>query len=264
MDDAPSLVEAYLDGARAGLGTGLYVEGDVLYLNGWWQAAFRLAEDAYLVQAEPPPSPTDVIDLLAAGLARRGLEPVPGEHPLVQAVTYAELSVTGVEWTLWAADAERGQRALARRTAPEVAEGAGMAASGSAPSVADHPALGDLSEEFARSLREGMPPSVILAVGLGETVAADLEEVVPDCRVQATGFHDAIAACGVTVPHLVIADASTDDGRRFLLEFRAEACGRHVPVAAVTDADEVPGADVTLDPQVPPVAWRDQLVALLP
>lgn len=264
MDDAPTLIEAFLDGARTGLAPGLYVEGDVLYLDGWWQAAFRLAEDAFIVQAEPPPSPTDVVDLLAAGLERRGLQPIPGEHPLVQAVTYAELSVTGVEWTLWAAEAERGQQALVSRTDPDLAEGAGAAVSGSAPSAADHPALGDLSEEFAQSMRDGMPQSVILAVGLGDKTVAELEELVPDCRVQGAGFDDAVAACGVTVPHLVIVDASTDHGRRFLLEFRAEACGRHVPVAAVTDADEVPGADTTLEPHVSPAAWRDQLAHLLP
>lgn len=264
MDDAPTLIESFLDGARTGLGPGLYVEGDVLYLDGWWQAAFRLAEDVFIVQAEPPPSPTDVIDLLAAGLERRGLQPIPGEHPLVQAVTYSELSVTGVEWTLWAAEAARGQQALASRTDPDLAEGPGAAVSSSAPSAWDHPALGDLSDEFAKSMRDGMPESVILTVGLDDKAVADLEGVVPDCRVQGTGFGDAVAACGVTVPHLVIVDASTDRGRRFLLEFRAEACGRHVPVAAVTDADEVPGADTTLDPGVSPVAWRDRLVHLLP
>lgn len=264
MDDAPTLVEAFLDGARTGLAPGLYVEGDVLYLDGWWQAAFRVAEDVFIVQAEPPPSPTDVVDLLAAGLERRGLQPIPGEHPLMQAVTYAELSVTGVEWTLWAAEAARGQHALASRTDPDLAEGPGAAVSGSAPSAWDHPALGDLSEEFAKSMRDGMPQSVILTVGLGDEAVADLEEVVPDCRVQGSGFDDAVAACGVTVPHLVIVDASTDHGRRFLLEFRAEACGRHVPVAAVTDAGELPGADTTLDPQVSPAMWRDELAHLLP
>ena len=63
MDDVPSLIEAYLAGARQGVAPGgLYVEGDVLYLDGWWQAAFRLATDAYLVQAEPPPSSTHAIE----------------------------------------------------------------------------------------------------------------------------------------------------------------------------------------------------------
>lgn len=264
MDDAPTLIEAFLEGARTGLGPRLYVEGDVLYLDGWWQAAFRLAENVFLVQAEPPPSPTDVVDLLTAGLERRGLHPIPGEDPLVQAVTYAELSVTGIEWTLWAAEAERGQQVLAARTDPDLAAGSAAARSGSAPSVWDHPMLGDLSEEFARSMRDGMPQSVILTVGLGDKAVADLEGVVPDCRVQGAGFDEAVAVCGVTVPHLVIVDASTDYGRRFLLEFRAEACGRHVPVAAVTDAEEVPGADTTLDPQASPGVWRDELVHLLP
>jgi hypothetical protein len=263
MDDVPSLIEAYLAGARQGVAPGgLYVEGDVLYLDGWWQAAFRLATDAYLVQAEPPPSSTHAIELLQAGLARRGLQTIPGEHPLVHAVTYAELSLTGVEWTLWASDAERGQTALTHRTAPETAPDVGWSAS--APSVWDHPAAGDVSADFAASLQAGMPPSVVLAVGLDPERVAELEAVVPDCRVQAADLGGAVAACGATVPHLVIADAATEDGRRFLLEFRAEACGRHVPVAAVADDAGVTGADVTLDAAVSPAAWGDQLRALLP
>lgn len=258
MDEAAQLIESFLEGARRGLAPSLYIEGDVLHLDGWWQAAFRLTDDVYLVRADPPPSPSDVVDRLAAGLRRRGLQPIPGEHPLVQPVTYAELSLTGVEWTLWSVDAERGQQVLAARAAPDVGVG------GSAPSVWDHPAAGDLSEDFAKSMRDGMPQSVILTVGLDEEAVADLEGVVPDCRVQAAGFDDAVAACGVTVPHLVVVDASTEYGRHFLLEFRAEACGRHVPVAAISDVDEVPGADVVLDPRRSPAAWGGEVERLLP
>lgn len=258
MNDATNLVEAYLDGARKGHAPNLLIHGEVLYFHGWWQAAFRLADDAYIVRAEAPPAPTDVVELLHAGLADRGLRSIPGEHPLVHAVTFTELDLAAVEWTLWAPGTERGETALAARAAPEVAAG------GSAPRVDDHPALGDLSAEFARSLAEGMPVSVVLAVGLDDRTVAGLEAAVPAARVQTASLDEAVATCGVTVPHLVIVDASSDEGRRFLLEFRAEACGRHVPVAAVTDGAAPPGADATLDAQAPPAAWQAQLVALLP
>lgn len=258
MNETTNLVEAFLDGARKGLAPGLYIEGDVLAFQGWWQAAYRLADDAYIVRAEPPPAPTDVLDVLATCLEGRGLQPIPGDHPVIQAVTYAELTVSGVDWTLWSTDAERGEAALAQRAAPEVAE------PGAAPRVDDHPALGDISADFANAMREGMPESVILAVGLRERVVTELEAAVPRCRVQTAGLDDAVAACGVTVPHLVIVDASTHEARRFLLEFRAEACGRHVPIAAITDTTTPPGADVRLDPQVPPAAWQEQLTQLLP
>lgn len=264
MQDVPGLIEAYLDGARSGRALGgLYIEGDVLCVDGWWQAACRLAEHAFILRAESPPSATHALELLTAGFERRGLQPVPGEHPLAQAVIYTELSLSGVEWTLWALDPEEGQAALAARAAPDVAD-APSAPAPSAPSVWDHPAAGDLSADFAASLQEGMPASVVLTVGLDAQRVAELEAVVPDCRVQAADLAEAIAACGVTVPHLVIVDGATEDGRRFLLEFRAEAGGRHVPVAAVADADGAPGADITLDAAAAPAAWEDQLRRLLP
>lgn len=264
MHDVPGLIESYLDGACSGRAPGgLYVEGDVLCVDGWWQAACRLAEDVFIVRVASPPSSPHALELLTAGFERRGLQPVPGEHPLVQVVAYAELSLSGVEWTLWAVDPEKGQAALAARAAPEVAD-APSASAPSAPTVWDHPAAGDLSADFAASLQEGMPVSVVLAVGLDAQRVAELEAVVPDCRVQAADLAEAIAACGVTVPHLVIVDGTTDDGRRFLLEFRAEACGRHVPVVAVADAEGPLGADVTLDAATPPATWEDQLRRLLP
>lgn len=256
--DEPDLVRSFIDGARAGTAGGLLIEGDALLLDGWWQAAFRLADDAFLVRAEAPPVPTDLVDRLTGALHAAGLEEIPGEHKLVHAVTYAELSVVGVHWTLWAPDAPRGTAALGARAAPE------SMPQEWAPSVSDDPALGDLSAEFARSLVDGMPVSVVLAVGLDDETVAGLVAAAPGCRVESRRLEEAVTACGRLVPHLVVVDASGDEGRRFLLEFRAEACGRHVPVAAVTEGDVPPGADTTLDPRRSPSSWREQLVRLLP
>lgn len=252
------LIQAFLHGARHGTAGRLYVEADALYLDGWWQVAFRLAPDAHIVSAEPPPEPVDVVDRVAAALRGHGLQPIPGEHPLVHAVTYAELSITGMAWTLWATDALRGEQALAARAAPE------SMLQGAAPSVSDHPALGDLSAEFAKSMLGGMPRSIVLAVGLADDVVAGLAAAVPDCQVESRPIDEAIGACGAIVPHLVVVDASAAEGRRFLLEFRAEACGRFLPVAAVTGDEVPPGATVALDPRGGPSTWQQQLLDLLP
>lgn len=266
MDRAADLVAAFVGGAQEGRSGNLNIVGDVLYLDGWWQASLRLADDAFIVRAEPPPEPSGVLDDLAGVLQEQGLSEIPGEHPLIQAVTYAELSLVGVAWTLWAPDAQRGEAALGGRAAPEPQpqdwEAAAVgAAAAAAPSEAA--AMGDLSAEFAASLLGGMPTSVVLTVGLADAAVAGVEAAVPDCRVEARSFGEAIEACGVIVPHLVLVDASGEEGRRFLLEFRAEACGRHVPVAAITGGELPSGADTTLDP-ASPSDWAPVLQRMLP
>lgn len=257
------VIQAFVDGERRSQGNALYVSGDALYLDGWWQAAFRLGDGALMLQSEPPPEPTPLIDDLRAALRERGLRPIPGEHPLTEAIAYAELTLAGVEWELWAVDEARGSAALAARAISESTprDWARTTLEADLETVK----RGDKSAEFAAALVDGMPRSTVLAVGLDEEVVAGLEAAVPDCLVESRERGEAIGACGMIVPHLVVVDASDDHGRRFLLEFRAEACGRVVPVAAVTAEQDVPaGADVTLDPATPPSAWQEQLVALLP
>lgn len=268
--EAPELVEAYLAGARSGSTAGVYIEGDVLHLGGMWQAVLRLDDDVYLVRAEAPPDAdaAALLDRLRARLSGRGVQPIPGEHPLVQAVTYAELSVVAVDWELWATDPERGQARLAHRAAPDAMAQDWVAAEPgpeqwSGP-LAEPAGYGDMSAEFAKSMVGGMPRTVVLAVDCSEEVVAGLEATVPDCRVEARAMGEAVSACGVLVPHAVVVDARTERARRFLLEFRAEACGRHVPVAALAEGEPPPGADVALDPRLPAQAWQDTLIRLLP
>lgn len=280
MDDV-ELVDAFVNGACSGIADKISVHGDVLSLDGWWQAAFRLEDDAFIVRDEPPPVTTVALKRLPDVLRHRGLRQIPGEHPLIQAVIYAELTVTGVAWTLWATHAERGEAALAQRAAPDTptlqqpfgddlspagsSSGAGSGGPGrGAPSVWDHPAAGDLSAEFAASLQDGFPTPVVLAVGLSDDAVDELRAAMPRCRVEAEDLDGAVDTCGAIVPHLVIVEASTEAGRRFLLEFRAEACGRHVPVGAVTDGDAPAGADFPLDVRQPPSAWQADLLERLP
>lgn len=269
------LVAAFVDGARDGSVPGLQIEGDTLYLAGWWHAALRVAPDTFIVRDEQPPDPSPVFDLLAVALERAGLQPVDGgDDPLINAVTYVTADVSGLPWTLWAPDARRGAEAIAQRAGSETAPPPGAASTFDplgAGDVPDTPLTenlpgnyGDISAEFARALLDGMPTPVVLAVGLPDDVVTDLEALLPSCRVESRTLDDAIATCGIMKPDLVVVDADEDRGRRFVLEFRAEACGRVVPVAAVT-GDRLPsGADVGLDPRTGPIAWHDQLLELLP
>lgn len=262
MEDR-DVIRAFVDGDRRGQGQTLTIAGDALYLDGWWQAAFRVTDDAFMVQSEPPPERTPVVDDLRAALRDRGLRVVLGDHPLTEAIAYAELTLAGVAWDVWAADEARASAALTVRAAAEPGpqEWARLPLSADIETVK----RGDMSAEFAAAIVDGMPRSTVLAVGLDNETVSGLEAAVPDCLVESRPRGEAIGACGVIVPHLVVVDASDDAGRRFLLEFRAEACGRVVPVAAVTpDGDVPPGADVALDPRTPPASWQGQLVALLP
>lgn len=272
------LVEAFVGGARDGSVPGLQIQGDTLYVSGWWHAALRVAPDVYIVRAEPPPDPVPVFDLLVVALERLGLQAVEGgDNPLIDAITYVTADVSGLKWDLWAHSAERGAAAIARRagseTAPPSGEGSGFDPLFDAPGgplTENLPGnYGDISGEFARALLDGMPTPVVVAVGLSGDVVTNLEAMLPRCRVESRTLDDALPACGVLKPDLVLVDTAEERGRRFVLELRAEACGRSIPIVAVAPADgpgdEIPpGATVALDAGTGPVAWQDDLVALLP
>lgn len=267
------LVEAFVGGAGDGAVPGLQIQGDVLYVSGWWHAALRVSADTFIVRAETPPEPGPVFDLLTAALQRAGLQVVEGDdNPLIHAITYVTADVSGLAWNLWAPSAERGAQAIARRagseTAPPSAAGTdppeGFDAPGE-PITENLPGnYGDISAEFARALLDGMPTPIVVAVGLPEGVVADLETLLPACRVESRGLDDALPACGLLKPDLVLVDGAGRRGRRFILELRAEACGRVIPIVAVTSDPVPPGATETVDARTGPMHWHEQLVELLP
>lgn len=268
------LVEAFVAGARSGSVPGLQVTGDVLYVAGWWHAALRIAKDTFIVRAEPPPEPVPVFDLLTVGLERSGLKVVEGgDNPLINAITYVEADVSGLEWDLWAPSAERGAQAIAQRagaeTLPATGAGAGFDLeawdSPGEPLTENLPGnFGDISAQFAEALLDGMPTPVVVTVGMPDGVVTDLRTLLSACRVESQSLDEALSACGLLKPDLVLVDAEGDRGRRFILELRAEACGRVIPIVAVTDDPVPPGANVTLDAQKGPMDWHEQLLALLP
>lgn len=267
------LVEAFVGGARSGSVPGLQVTGDVLYVSGWWHAALRVSKDAFIVRAEPPPEPVQVFDLLTVCLERAGLQVVRGgDNPLINAITYVEADVSGLEWDLWAPTAERGAEAIATRVGAEtVSPGSSSAFDLQSWDTPGEPLTenlpgnyGDISAEFAEAFLDGMPTPVVVAVGLPADVVRGLEVLLTACRVESKELGEALSACGLLKPDLVLVDASEDRGRRFILELRGEACGRSIPVVAVTN-DPVPaGANMTLDAETSPIDWHEQLVTLLP
>lgn len=117
--DDRAVIEAFVGGAPTATGPNLHVERDILYREGWWHVALRLDGDTFLVRDEPAPDGTPTAPEVCEALRERGLVEVPGEHPLLQVVTYTELAVVSQQWQLWALDRERGEAVLAARAAAE-------------------------------------------------------------------------------------------------------------------------------------------------
>lgn len=257
MDDF-EVIRAFVDGARDGPGESLHIEGDALLLAGWWPAGFRLASDAFLVRDESPPVASPVFGDLTGELARRDLAEIPGEHPLAQVIALTDLSLTGVDWQVWATDAERAAAVLVERASTE-----SVPAQDPEEMALFEP--GDFTSQFEGARRiAGLPQSVVLAVGLPDDTTLGLEGALRECRIEARSLAQlSPEACGELRPRLVVVDATDSAGEQFVGALRAAAGGRSLPVAAVTAGTPPRGADVALDPSQPPSAWREQLLALL-
>lgn len=258
MEDAGA-IQAWVEGSVDALSDALHVEQDALLYQGWWQVAFRVAPDVFLVRAEPAPDGSDISARVAEVLRPRSLRPIPGDHPIVLAITYTDLSLAGANWDVWARDAQAAERALAGRAGAETTPRDLL--------DSDYATVEglDIQLEGARRIA-GLPPSVIVTVGLDRQVVYALEAALPEARFE---FRElgAIApeACGELRPTLIIVDSSEEPGRNFIMELRASACGRFLPVAAVTTASSPPpGADIALDPRIPSPGWRNDLLRLLP
>ncbi len=257
VDDL-EVIEAFVGhGARKAFGPTLHIEGDGLLLDGWWHSAFRVSSDTFTVRNEEPPGDSRVLQDMAAALARRGLQDVGVDLPLIQPVTYAALSLGSVSWTLWAPDLSTGDRALAERAG---AESFFEETSQEGPAV-------DFDAEHGGAWRvAGLPPSLILTVGVDADVEAALEPAFPDCRFESRTFENLSPdACGSLIPTVIVVDATTQPGKEFVMELRASACGRFTPVAAVTEGEGVPlGADIALERGQDTAQWVGPIRALLP
>jgi hypothetical protein len=246
------------DGANTAFGPSVHIETDCLFLDGWWQASFRISPTVFSVRTEPPPRETDIVEKVTLELTALGLRPVDSNPSLLYAITYTEIALGLVAWDIWATDKATADAALAARAGDDAFLG---------DYATDEPFKeADYTAELggARMLA-GLPPSVVLTVGVDEDKTRAIQNHLSDCRFVTHTF-DTIQPemCGAIIPTVVLVDASAPVGREFVMELRAAACGRFLPVAAVTADKVVPlGADIALDPASPDT-WIDPIRRLLP
>ena len=259
MEDL-EVIDAFVNGgAERAFGSALHIESNTLMLDGWWHACVRVAPDVFAVRNEPPPRDTTILDDVAAVLAAKGLSNVGSDMPEITFITYTTLSLGFVSWNLWATDIEAGRVALTSKVTEE--------------SFLENKTYYDPQREVDYSaelggarLNAGLPPSVVLTVGLPNEVVAPLEQELSNCRVESRAFGQISPdGCGALIPSLIVIDASDQQGKEFCMEFRAVACGRFIPVLAVTP-DAIPplGADAAVSAAEDPHAWVEPIRNLLP
>ncbi|HET9442507.1 MAG TPA: hypothetical protein VFO65_04240, partial [Acidimicrobiales bacterium] len=169
-----------------------------------------------------------------------------------------------MSWALWAPDADAGNRALLKRAGEDSFFSDAPVTSGAFDG--DIPSA-DYSAELGGARRlAGLPPSVILTVGVPRDKTRVLEDAFSDCRLDTRGFDEIDpSACGSIIPSVIVVDATGQQGREFIMELRVDACGRYLPVVALTEDLGPPlGADEALDPQTDPADWVAPLRALMP
>lgn len=257
------MIDAFLqDGAKRAFGPSLHIEGNALILSGWWHAALRVTDRVVVVRNEPPREDAPALDELQAALKDIGLSEVAVDHPLIQPITYTEISLGQVSWALWATDLATGDAALTARV------GAETFLTNSPFAEPEEPVSADFSAELGGARRvAGLPSALVLTVGVDERRARDLGAALEDCRLEMRSFESfAPSACGALIPGVIVVDATGQTGREFIMELRTEACGRFLPVVAITEggANPPPGADEALDPRQPTAAWVAPVRALLP
>ncbi|HEV3400748.1 MAG TPA: hypothetical protein VG078_02915 [Acidimicrobiales bacterium] len=257
MEDA-EVVRAFVeDGAKRAFGPSLHIEGDVLFYDGWWQASVRVSPRVFAVRAEEPPGDAAVLQRLTDSLAAQRLDDVGTDYPLVAVITYSEIALGPVAWSVWAPDADTAQADLHERVGRDAFFG---------DEVSPNPVEPDYSAELGGARRlSGLPASLVLTLGIDADRTAALAEALTDCRFESRRLEAVTPdVCGSLLPTLMLVDATTPAGVEFIMEMRAAACGRFVPVVAVTGAGVPLGADVAVDPASPPATWAEPIRRLLP
>jgi len=258
MEDKEVIAAFIHEGARTAFGPSTHLEGDCLFLDGWWQVCFRVSQDTFAIRRDTPPRESDVIEQIALELTGMGMQPVDKNPGLLYAITYTEIALGIVQWEVWAPDKATADKAISARAGMDAFLG---------DYATDEPFKEpDYSAEIGGARRNaGLPPSIVLTIGVDEDRTRALEGNLPDCRFITRTFDDITPEmCGGIIPTVVVVDTSEPTGKDFVMELRAVACGRFLPVAAVTTDTLVPlGADITLNPSNPD-AWVDPTRRLLP
>jgi hypothetical protein len=184
------------------------------------------------------------------------LQRVGADLPAIQPVVYAEVSMGASSFGLWATDRESGEMALTSMVSEE----------SFLTTATDGSMQTDFSAELGGARRvAGLRPALVLGVGITQEAAAQIQDVLPNCRIEATTFEETPpSVCGTMIPALILVDATGRTGREFIMELRTEACGRFLPVVALVHGERPPGADIGLDPDSHPLSWVEPLQALLP
>jgi len=255
----PEVLTAFIDEeARRAFGPNLHIEGDILLFDGWWPAGVRISPRTIAIRAEEPDKKTDALERAADRLLARGLVDLGTDYPLVGAITYAEIALPPVAWNVWSVDAKAAIDDLSARAGLDKFLGDDLKA---------EPLEADYTAELGGARRlSGLPASLILTLGVDQDIVDSMTAVLPDCRFVSKPL-DAVTpdACGSLLPTMMVIDASTAVGREFIMELRAAACGRTVPVVALTDESALPlGADVAFAPASAPINWVQPIRALLP
>jgi len=252
------VIEAFIDGgARRAFGPTLHVEGNVLFFDGWWQAIMRIGSDTYAVRAEEAPDGSDIVERLSTYLLAKGLQNLGEEFPLIWAITLQEFALGPVNWSLWSADLATGEAALDTRVGHDAFLG----------DSADTPSDPDFNAELGGARRiSGLPPSLVLTIGVDQVKVDRLDASLPECRFESRSLKEVTPEiCSSFVPTLMVIDAMTTEGREFIMELKAAACGRVIPVVALTtDAAPPLGADAAVSPDADPVTWAQPVRSLLP
>lgn len=259
MEDSEVIEGFITGGARQGFGPNVHIEGDCLFIEGWWQAVFRIAPQCFAVRNEEPPSHPDILQVVSERLQELGLSVVDSNPDRLYAITYTEIALGLVPWQVWSTEKAAADQALAERAGKD----AFLAdyTTEVSPTEADY----NTAELGGARRVAGLPPSVVLAIGVDDDATKALQAHLTDCRFESRAFGTIQPEmCGSLIPTLVVIDATEPVGQEFVMELRAAACGRFLPVAALTPAAQVPlGADIALNP-ADPASWVEPLRRLLP
>src|SRR3954447_25686341 len=91
MEDKEVINAFVHEGARTAFGPSTHLEGDCLFLDGWWQVCFRVTPGTFSIRRDTPPRETDIIDQVALELSVSGMKPVMENPALLYAITYTEI-----------------------------------------------------------------------------------------------------------------------------------------------------------------------------
>lgn len=259
MEDR-EVVEAFVnESAERAFGETLHVEGPVLILDGFWHILLRVDDDTFIHRAEETPSGSHVPGMINEVLAARGLSHVATDLPGLTVLTMEKASLGYVPWDVWARDLVQGSAAVEKAVKTESFL--------ETDTRTDPEYDADYTNEYHGARRlAGLPTSLVLTVGVADDDMAKLGVALEDCHfiTRKLGDIDAQECCSL-IPTLVLVNASDQHGREFAMQVREAACGRVIPLVALTADGSIPlGADSAVLAGSDPTSWVAPIRALLP